>query len=59
MTDNPRVPGPRRDMVMHNDWWASGREHVLPRRGFPLTTLIGTASRSGRPIPCGTCPSSI
>jgi hypothetical protein len=34
-------------MAMHNDWWASGWDHVLPRQGFPLTMLIGTASRSG------------
>ncbi|GAA2482194.1 hypothetical protein GCM10010406_18020 [Streptomyces thermolineatus] len=47
MTENPSVPGPRRDMAMHNDWWASGWEHVLPRQGFPLTMLIGTASRPG------------
>ncbi|MEV5491135.1 DUF6042 family protein [Streptomyces bobili] len=45
MSDNPSVPGPRRDMAMHNDWWASGWEHVLPRQGFPLTMLIGTASQ--------------
>ncbi|WP_247702580.1 hypothetical protein [Streptomyces sp. F63] len=25
----------------------SGREHVLPRQGFPLTMLIGTASQPG------------
>ncbi|MFI5828476.1 DUF6042 family protein [Streptomyces sp. NPDC051578] len=47
MTDNPLVPGPRRDMAMHNDWWASGWDHVLPRQGFPLTMLIGTASQPG------------
>lgn len=47
MTENPSVPGPRRDMAMHNDWWASGWDHVLPRQGFPLTMLIGTASQSG------------
>lgn len=47
MTDNPLVPGPRRDMAMHNDWWASGWDHVLPRQGFPLTMLIGTACQPG------------
>ncbi|MFD5661022.1 DUF6042 family protein [Streptomyces hirsutus] len=47
MTENPPVPGPRRDMAMHNDWWASGWDHVLPRQGFPLTMLIGTASQPG------------
>ncbi|MEV0280145.1 DUF6042 family protein [Streptomyces sp. NPDC050610] len=45
MTENPSVPGPRRDMAMHHDWWMSGWEHVLPRQGFPLTLLIGTASQ--------------
>ncbi|MET9444430.1 DUF6042 family protein [Streptomyces sp. NPDC006610] len=46
---------------MHNDWWASGWEHVLPRQGFPLTMLIGTTSQPGftgswsaTPVP--TCP---
>ncbi|WP_244313489.1 DUF6042 family protein, partial [Streptomyces zinciresistens] len=47
MTDTPSVPGPRRDLAMHNDWWASGWDHVLPRQGFPLTMLIGTASQPG------------
>ncbi|MET8221135.1 DUF6042 family protein [Streptomyces hirsutus] len=47
MTENPSVPGPRRDMAMHNDWWASGWDHVLPRQCFPLTMLIGTAIQSG------------
>ncbi|MER5632859.1 hypothetical protein CP967_33650 [Streptomyces nitrosporeus] len=47
MTENPSVPGPRRDMAIHNGWWPSGWEHVLPRQGFPLTMLIGTASQSG------------
>ncbi|MFL4910601.1 DUF6042 family protein [Streptomyces sp. MMS24-I2-30] len=41
------MPGPRRDMAMHNDWWVSGWEHVLPRQGFPLTMLIGTACQPG------------
>lgn len=45
MTENPSASGPRRDLVMHNDWWASGWDHVLPRQGFPLTMLIGTASQ--------------
>ncbi|MFF2508283.1 DUF6042 family protein [Streptomyces sp. NPDC058067] len=45
MTDNPSVPAPRRDMAMHNDWWTSGWDHVLPRQGFPLTMLIGTAGQ--------------
>lgn len=45
MTENLSVARPRRDMAMHNDWWASGWEHVLPRQGFPLTMLIGTASQ--------------
>ena len=45
MTDTPSVPGPRRDLAMHNDWWTSGWEHVLPRQAFPLTMLIGTASQ--------------
>ncbi|MEU1520493.1 DUF6042 family protein [Streptomyces sp. NPDC005811] len=47
MTENLSVPGPRRDLAMHNDWWASGWDHVLPRQGFPLTMLIGTASQPG------------
>ncbi|MEU4068233.1 DUF6042 family protein [Streptomyces wedmorensis] len=47
MTENPSVPGPRRDMAMHNDWWTSGWEHVLPCQGFALTMLIGTASQPG------------
>ncbi|MFD9860122.1 DUF6042 family protein [Streptomyces alboflavus] len=47
MTENPSVPAPRRDMAMHNDWWATGWEHVLPRQGFPLTMLISTASQPG------------
>ncbi|WP_052869782.1 DUF6042 family protein [Streptomyces niger] len=47
MTEKASVPGPRRDMAMHNDWWVSGWEHVLPRQGFPLTMLIGTASQPG------------
>ncbi|MFC8175232.1 DUF6042 family protein [Streptomyces sp. NPDC057325] len=47
MTEKAHVPGPRRDMAMHNDWWASGWEHVLPRQGFPLTILIGTACQPG------------
>ncbi|MFC7220365.1 DUF6042 family protein [Streptomyces polyrhachis] len=47
MTEKASVPGPRRDMAMHNDWWVSGWEHVLPRQGFPLTMLIGTACQPG------------
>jgi hypothetical protein len=47
MTENASVPGPRRDLAMHNDWFASGWDHILPRQGFPLAMLIGTASRSG------------
>ncbi|MEU0626400.1 DUF6042 family protein [Streptomyces sp. NPDC005989] len=47
MTENPSVPGPRRDMAMHNDWFVSGWDHVLPRQGFPLAMLIGTASQPG------------
>ncbi|QCX73847.1 hypothetical protein C9F11_00720 [Streptomyces sp. YIM 121038] len=47
MTDNPSVPGPRRDLAMHNDWFASGWDHVLPRQGFALTMLIGTACQPG------------
>lgn len=47
MNENSSVPGPRRDMALHNDWWASGWDHVLPRQGFPLTMLIGTASQPG------------
>jgi len=38
MNENSSVPGSRRDMAMHNDWWASGWDPVLPRQGFPLTT---------------------
>ncbi|CAM5641777.1 hypothetical protein STAFG_0272 [Streptomyces afghaniensis 772] len=45
VTENPSASGPRRDLVMHNDWWASGWDHVLPRQGFPLPMLIGTASQ--------------
>lgn len=47
MTGNLAVSGPRRDMAMHNDWWPSGWDHVLPRQGFALTMLIGTASQPG------------
>ncbi|GAA1331760.1 hypothetical protein GCM10009647_071910 [Streptomyces sanglieri] len=47
MIENASVPGPRRDMAMHNDWWASGWYHVLPRQGFALAMLIGTASQPG------------
>lgn len=47
MTEKASVPGPRRDLAMHNDWWVSGWEHVLPRQGFPLTMLIGTACQPG------------
>src|SRR3954469_13149607 len=47
MTENSSVPEPRRDLAMHNDWWASGWDHVLPRQGLPLTMLIGTASQPG------------
>lgn len=47
MAENPSVPGPRRDMAMHNDWFVSGWDHVLPRQGFPLTMLIGTACQPG------------
>ncbi|RSS46447.1 DUF6042 family protein [Streptomyces sp. WAC08241] len=47
MTETPSVPGPCRDMAMHNGWWEAGWEHVLPRQGFPLTMLIGTASQPG------------
>ncbi len=47
MTEKASVPGPRRDVAMHNDWWVSGWEHVLPRQGFPLTMLIGTACQPG------------
>lgn len=43
MNENAPVPGPRRDLAMHNDRWPSGWEHVLP--GFPLTMLIGTESQ--------------
>ncbi|WP_432087547.1 DUF6042 family protein [Streptomyces sp. bgisy095] len=45
MTENPSVPGPRRDFAMHNGWWGSGWTHVLPRQAFPLTMLISTASQ--------------
>ncbi|MFG2576316.1 DUF6042 family protein [Streptomyces sp. NPDC048481] len=51
MTENLSVPGPRRDLTMHNDWWASGWDHVLPRQGFPLPMLIGTASQTLRTGP--------
>ncbi|WP_433544324.1 DUF6042 family protein (plasmid) [Streptomyces sp. CA-294286] len=47
MTENPSVPGPCEDLALHNDWFVSGWEHVLPRQGFALTMLIGTASQSG------------
>ncbi|WUG05383.1 DUF6042 family protein (plasmid) [Streptomyces sp. NBC_00467] len=30
---------------MHNDWFVSGWDHVLPRQGFPLTMPIWTASQ--------------
>lgn len=47
MIHDPSVPRPRSDLAVHKDWWASGWEHVLPRQGFPLTMLVGTASQSG------------
>ncbi|KAA6215647.1 DUF6042 family protein [Streptomyces filamentosus] len=47
MSENPSVPGQRRNIMMRNDWWATGWEHVLPRQGLPLTMLIGTASQPG------------
>ncbi|MET9777836.1 DUF6042 family protein [Streptomyces sp. NPDC006367] len=45
MTENPSVPGPRRDMVMRNDRWDSGWNHVLPRQGFPPTMRISPLDR--------------
>ncbi|WP_190087035.1 DUF6042 family protein, partial [Streptomyces longisporoflavus] len=47
MAEDLSVPGPRRDVAIHNDWWPSGWDHVLPRQGFALTMLIGTASQPG------------
>ncbi|MFG3529984.1 DUF6042 family protein [Streptomyces sp. NPDC047917] len=47
MTENASVPESRRDLAIHNDWWASGWAHVLPRQCFALTMLIGTASQPG------------
>ncbi|MBO7939277.1 hypothetical protein JTP77_025665 [Streptomyces sp. S9] len=47
MSENPSVPGPRRDLAMHNDRWFSGWDHVMLRQGFALTMLIGTASQPG------------
>ncbi|MGW2863624.1 DUF6042 family protein [Streptomyces sp. NPDC001205] len=47
MSENGAVPGARRDLAMHNDWWPAGWEHVLPRQGLALTMLIGTASQTG------------
>ncbi|MGW7433359.1 DUF6042 family protein [Streptomyces sp. NPDC054861] len=47
MTDDPLVPGPRRDLAVHNDWWTAGWQHVLPCQSFPLAMLIATASQPG------------
>ncbi|MYR74200.1 hypothetical protein GTW49_18435 [Streptomyces sp. SID4925] len=47
MMENPSVPGQRRDMAMHNDWFVSGWEHVLPRQALALTMLVGTAAQPG------------
>ncbi|MFJ4922970.1 DUF6042 family protein [Streptomyces sp. NPDC088725] len=47
MTENPSARGPRRDLAMHNDWFVSGWNHVLPRQGLSLTLLIGTACQPG------------
>lgn len=47
MTEHASVPESRRDLVIHNDWWGSGWDHVLPRQSFALTMLIGTASQPG------------
>ncbi|WP_329460848.1 DUF6042 family protein [Streptomyces sp. NBC_01431] len=47
MTENASVPGSRRDLAMHNDWWPAGWEQVLPRQGLALTMLIGTACQPG------------
>ncbi|WP_327436342.1 hypothetical protein OG279_36525 [Streptomyces sp. NBC_01201] len=47
MTDNPSVPGPRRDMAIHTDRWTSGREHAPPCQNLPRPLLIATASRPG------------
>ncbi|MFD4764200.1 DUF6042 family protein [Streptomyces sp. NPDC058439] len=34
-------------MAMHNDWFVSGWEYVLPRQALALTMLMGTASQPG------------
>ncbi|WP_097914178.1 DUF6042 family protein [Streptomyces sp. b84] len=47
MMENTAVPGQRRDMALHNDWFVSGWEHVLPRQALALTMLMGTASQPG------------
>ncbi|MFJ6810946.1 DUF6042 family protein [Streptomyces anulatus] len=47
MMENTAVPGQRRDMALHNDWFVSGWEHVLPRQALALTMLLGTASQPG------------
>jgi hypothetical protein len=33
MTENASVPGPGRDLAMHNDWWSAGWEHYCPHAG--------------------------
>ncbi|MGW4232216.1 DUF6042 family protein [Streptomyces sp. NPDC004980] len=34
-------------MAMHNDWFVSGWDYVLPRQALALTMLMGTASQPG------------
>ncbi|MER6017732.1 DUF6042 family protein [Streptomyces anulatus] len=34
-------------MALHNDWFVSGWEHVLPRQALALTMLMGTAAQPG------------
>ena len=43
---NPSA-GQCRDLSLHNDWFVSGWEHVLPRQALALTMLMGTASQPG------------
>ncbi|MFE9240520.1 DUF6042 family protein [Streptomyces sp. NPDC007007] len=46
MMENPSA-GQGRDLSLHNDWFVSGWEHVLPRQALALTMLMGTASQPG------------
>jgi hypothetical protein len=54
MRENPSA-GQCRDLSLHNDWFVSGWEHVLPRQALALTMLMGTASQPGATGSLGAC----